>query len=572
MRRNGLALALFSAWATGAEGAESWIEVKSPHFTLVSNAGERRARGTVWELEQARAAFAKLWPWAKLASGRATVVIAARDEATLKRWLPRYWEVKGGVRPVSTGAFGADRQYLLLRLDTTPTDSREVTQYFTLYRAYVSALIASNLERPLPVWLSIGLAEVYGNTSVAGKEIHVGQVVPWYLREFREHSRRPLGEILAAGRDASLVQKDDDRRTFDAQCWALVHYLTFGDEGARGKELNHFIQLLLAGRSPDVAWAEVFGDVRAVESKLLTYASKPLFPYGRLLVDVNIERERLPARTLSPAESAALQASVHVAMGRPEEAQAAIQEARTTDPKCPLSFDAEGLLGDRERDGARAAQAYRQAVQLGSTSPYTYYRAAQLTWKPSPDAETLATIRKDLERAIELNATYAPAYAYLASVMVEQDQAAAALPLAQRALALEPGNASSRITLARVHHQLGACAFAGWLFDGGRGVAKDPARAASFEQRACAAGDKPTCARHAWRQANGEGVPRNEAQATATLTSLCAEKVFAACTPLAMLHARKPGARDRARARELLAMACEGGDATACGLAKAMPR
>ncbi len=651
-----VSLAVVLGWWTAAAevaAAERWVEVKSPNLTVVSNAGEGRARDTAWELEQARAAFAKLWPWASLTTGRPTVVIAAKDETTMKRWLPSYWEVKGGIRPVSSSAWGADRRYLLLRFDVGSTATQEVTEYFYVYRAYVSALLSASLERPLPAWLHIGLGEVFGNTSIRDKEVQVGRVVPWHLRRFQGLGRRPLSQILAAEHGAKLVMKDDERDGFDAQCWALVHYLSFGDQGARGRELDKFVRLWLGGRSQDVAWAEAFGDVRAIEERLQLYASKPLFPYGRLLADVNIERERFPTRPLLPAETASLRASVHVAMGRNADAQAAIQEARTADPKSAMSYEAEGLLADRDNDKPRATQAYGQAVELGSTSAFVYYRAAHLAWSSSTDADALARIRKLLERAVELNDSYARAQGYLAEVMTMQNEASAALPVARRAIALEPGDSGNHVTLARVFHRLddaaaarrsaeraldladndyersnartflafleqdarnrtqqaahetmrkrdtacqggdgaacaeilpdleracsegesGACGYAAWLLEEGRGLAKDPARAAELQRRGCDAGDKRTCVRFAAKQASGApGVPRNEAQAMATLDSMCKQEHFAACTELAILHARKPTAKDRARARELLARACDGGDASACNLARSFPR
>jgi hypothetical protein len=110
------------------------------------------------------------------------------------------------------------------------------------------------------------------------------------------------------------------------------------------------------------------------------------------------------------------------------------------------------------------------------------------------------------------------------------------------------------------------------LYTEGRGVPKDLARAATYDQRGCAVGDKQACVEYAWSQARGEGVTKDEAQGTAGLGALCTDKFYAACKRLAVLHAAKPAPKDRARARELLAQACEGGDVQACSLAKTMPR
>lgn len=454
MRRVSLAAVLVCVWPHAVGAAESWTEVRSPNFRVVSNAGEGRARDMAWEFEQARAAFAKLWPWARLAEGKAVVAIVAKDEPTLKRWAPQFWEVKGGIRPVSFSTNGPEFEYLVVRADTS-SDSVEVTPYFTVYRAYVSSLLATSLDRPLPVWLSIGLGEVYGNTSVRNKEVQVGRPVPWHLQRLSRGGLKPLRSILAAERDSAIVRKDAERDIFDAECWALVHYLSFGDEGIRAQDLARFVGLWLQGRSQEQAWAESFGESAPIEQKMADYGRRPVLSFGRLLTEVGLERQRFPARTVAAGEVAALRAAIHVAMDRRLEAQDAIEEARAADSGSALSYDVEGLLADGQRDKARAAQAYGQAVERGSTSAYSHYRTAQLAWKPSPDAEALAAIRKRLERAIELNEHYAPARAYLAEVLVQADQAEAALPHAQRAVALHPGSTYERVALARVLHKLG---------------------------------------------------------------------------------------------------------------------
>ena len=71
-RRAGLAVsaaliaAVLAAWpAVRVAAADKWIEVKSPHFTVVSNASERSARKLAWQLEQVRSATVALWSWAR---------------------------------------------------------------------------------------------------------------------------------------------------------------------------------------------------------------------------------------------------------------------------------------------------------------------------------------------------------------------------------------------------------------------------------------------------------------------------------------------------------------------------
>ena len=640
-------LAAWSGTAGLSAGAETWIEVKTPNFTVVSNAGEGTAQRTAGEFEQVRAAYGKVWPWAHLAQGRPTVVLALKNDGTLRRWAPGYFEVRGGVNVVSAWASGADREYLLLRTDYRP-ENVEVTPNYNLYRAYVAVLLSSSFERRLPLWLSNGLEDVLGNTSVRDTEILVGRPVPWEFQRFNQGGRSPLRVILDARQDSPLVTKESDRHLFDAQTYVLVHYLLYGDRGAHAEALGRFVQLWLAGRAHDEALAEAFGDVGALEGELKIYATRPILSYAKFQAEAKLTPERKAARVLPPAEVAGLQACVHVAMNRPVEAQATIREARTADSRSPLSYDAEGLLADRDRDKPRATQAYLQAVELGSTNAYSHYRAAQFSWKAEADAAALAGLRQRLERAIELNGSYANAYSYLAEVIVQQGDGPAALVPAQRAVALEPGGAYHRVALARVLHKLGrgdearrsaelglqlaendaersnaerfllflkeearysrdrerqetsqkqtnacesgdaaacaqvlpdlekacgekkvsACLYLSWLYSQGSGVARDAAKAAGYVEQACGAGDKRSCVEHAWKIVEGEGVVKDEPRGLAALEKLCDEGFFPACTRLAVAQAAKPGASSRARARALLARACEGGEADACAMAK----
>ena len=343
---------------------------------------------------------------------------------------------------------------------------------------------------------------------------------------------------------------------------------------------------------------------------------------------------------------AGLRASVHVAMGRLNEAQAAIREARSADERSPVSYDAEGLLADHDHDKTRAKAAYDQAVELVSTSAHTYYRSAQLAWKSQSDAATLALQRERLERAVVLNAAYFQAHAYLADVLVAQGEGQAALESAKRAIALRPSAYYPRLVLARALDKLGrpddarkaaevalraaededersrvqqflsylkqnaayatqrtrfeasqqgtacsggdaaacaavrpaleedcgrkdakACGFLSWLY-GGHGLAKDDAKAADYLGKACDAGDRNACVQQAWALAKGEGVTKDEPKGIASLDALCSRDYLPACTRLALVYAGKPSPADRARAKPLMARACDGGEQEACSLAK----
>jgi TPR repeat protein len=553
-----------------AGAAETWVEVETRNFTVVSNVGEGRARDAAGEFEQIRAAYAKLWPWAHLAESRPTVVLVLKDERTLKRWAPGYF-TKGGIDVVWGWAEGADRDYLLLRTDSKPVHV-SVAPNYDLYRAYLSLLLSASFERRLPVWLSNGLACVLGNVSVHDEEILVGRPVPWQFESFNQRHRLPLQTILDARRDSPLLLKEGQRELFDAQCYMLVHYLLFGKSGAHSVGLRRFQELWNAGRGQDAAFSEAFGDLAALEKAVAAYAQRGVVSSARFQAEARVGGVRASSRPLPQAEIAGLQAALHVAMRRPVEAQVAIREARAADPGSPHSYDAEGLLADLDRDKTRAAQAYARAVELGSTSAYSHYRAAQLAWKPEPDPPALAAQRQRLERAIEIRPSYASAYSFLAEVLVSQGDAQGGLERSRRAVALEPQESYHRVALARALHGLARSEEARKEADRGLKLAEDEAERSNAErfirfldessryeegrarleaariQTACRNGDAAACA---------EALPG--------LEEACGKSDARACRFLAWLHGGKGTLpADAAKAAACWARACAAGDNAAC--------
>jgi hypothetical protein len=433
----------------GSAAERPWVEVKSPHFIVISDAGEKNARRTAWQFEQVRAVLQKLWPWAHVTADKPVVVFAARNEQTLKSLAPAFWEKKGEVRPVSVFVSGRDRHYIALRCDVEEPDSVAANPYFQTYWSYVYLVLEWSFERPLPLWFGRGLSDFFANTIVRDKDIQVGRVVPWHLRELSAGPVLPLATVMAVDRQSPYMTRTDESRAFHASAWAFVHYLTFGEDAANLQRFNRFAQALGSGSEPAAALREIYGDPARVEAAVRNYVTRSMFVYQQVKLQLDVSAEGFTLRPLGAAEAAALQAGLHVAMGRPAEARKLGQEAVRSDATLAAPYEAEGLLCDREdnADGARAA--YAKAVELGSTSFYAHYRHAQLLWRPSADPETLGRIDRSLLTATELNSDYAPAYSYLADVRIDLGQTEAAVGLAKRAVTLEPAKSYHRCTLAR---------------------------------------------------------------------------------------------------------------------------
>ncbi|HZB25372.1 MAG TPA: hypothetical protein VE379_04505 [Vicinamibacterales bacterium] len=429
--------------------AQQWIEMKSQNFVVTSNAGQGSTRTLVWQLEQVRHAFSALFHWARVDLDRPIAVFAVRDERSMRALAPMYWEQRGGMRPVSVWVTAPDRHYLAIRTDVQAEDKDDINPHMSAYYSYASLILQQSTARDLPEWFANGFAGVLSNTIVREGHILFGPLIPWHLERLREGARFRLSELLQVTRASRAYTNEESRLRFDAQSWAFVHFLIFGDKGTRRPKLDQFITLIGGGMDSEVAAREAFGDLQSLEGDFVRYVGRSLFTYVRADIEASVRRETFPLRPLTAAEAAGAMALFHAAMDQRAAATAAIADATKAAPPAADGYLAEALLLDRggKRDEARAA--YERAVLGGSTSGYAHYRLASLRWKPDMDRETMAGIEKLLLSAVAAIPRHAPSNAMLGEVRSLLGTGEG-LPFARRAIALSPGRPGYRLVAARI--------------------------------------------------------------------------------------------------------------------------
>ncbi|HYN02257.1 MAG TPA: tetratricopeptide repeat protein [Vicinamibacteria bacterium] len=449
MRIMTLAACAMLAAARANSGPAPWIEVKSAHFTVIANSGDSAGRRVAWQFEQIRSGLSSLWPWAKVDGGRPFLVFAAKDEATLKALGPEFWEGKR-YRPTSFWTTGRDRHFVALRTDIQEPDGVSVNPYQTAYWSYAHAIFTRTFPRRLPEWYARGIAGVMSNTFVRGKQLDVGRLMQGNINVMRERAPIPLAEFLAADRRSRWLVEETGLQLFDAQAWALVHYLMFGEEGRNAARVDQFNRLLYEGTAEDVALREAFGDMTPYYEGMRSYVTRRVFGYARVPVSLDLRAEGFTSRVLSPAEAAVLRGKLHVAMGRPVEARALAAEAAKADPTLPGPWEIEAALLDTGDHREEARAAYTKAVEAGSESAHAYYRLAQLEWASHADRALQEKLAARLEQARQLDPAYADALSFLAEVRSSLGQLEDALNLATQAVQAEPAVTYHRLVLARI--------------------------------------------------------------------------------------------------------------------------
>jgi len=549
------------AAAGGAASADTrpWVEARSANFVVVSDAGAKEARRIAARFEQIRGVFHSVWPTARLGTGEPIVILGAKNEGSLKELLPEYWEKKGAKRIAGVFFRSPERQYVALRTDLGD-EVQGMNPYLLLYRAYVHALLDLNFES-MPVWLGEGLADFWGNTIVRDDAISQGKPFAHHVQVLRERGIMPLRVLLKVDHQSPEYNEETRASVFYAQSWALVHLLLTDGTSAGAKQLNAFLALRGQGVPEDDALVRAFGDLTRLEKELDRYIRQYAFRYSVRKGDFAAKDEAIAVRSLSPAESLAVRGAFMAQRDRKQEARALLDDALSLDPSLAVAHEGRGFLAWREGRNDDARAAFAQAAALDSKSALTHFLYGTLLLEGPDDAKSLEAAAAAFQRSVDLNHDSAPAYAMLAQTLARTGTPPElALPLARRAVSLEPATASHRLTVARLLIEAGKAedarkeiaralalaksyaerAYAGRLLDwanekeaapvnGGKGLAVDPASAAKQYQQACDRGDGAGCFNLAEKQASGFGVVKDTAAAAKNYRKACDAGYRPAC-------------------------------------------
>src|SRR5258706_10862013 len=211
-------LADASAFGT-SDPNQGWIEVRSSHFVVASNAGEKEARRIADQFEQIRTLFHTAFATLRVDPAQPVVILAAKNESTMKMLLPEDWEVKGHVHPAGLYEQGEDKHYVVLQLDSAGTNP-----FHSLYHEYTHAMLHLNFTG-LPLWLDEGLAKFYGNSRLREKESGIGTIDERHMYILQENKLLPIEMLLNVEQSSPYYNTANHACVFYAESWALVHYL-----------------------------------------------------------------------------------------------------------------------------------------------------------------------------------------------------------------------------------------------------------------------------------------------------------------------------------------------------------
>jgi tetratricopeptide (TPR) repeat protein len=426
-------------------GQRPWIEVKSPHFRVLTDGSAGDARHLAFQFEQMRAVFGVGFPKMRLDTGAILTILAPSNEYDMHDLAPEFWK-KSASKVGGIFQDGWERKYAIVRLD----QNKPGPQFTAVYHEYTHTLIHANFQW-LPTWLDEGLAEFFGNSRFEGSKTYVG-APSVHVHLLRQKTLIKLDELIAENPWVKFSNDQDGRDLFYAESWALVHYLMMSPEMGRGEKLNQFYKALLNREPQQKAFQESFGNFNDVEKGLREYVSKFLFNSFVVENPPQINEKDFTSRTMSVAETEAEIGTYRLWSRDRSESRQSIEQALRDDPNQPLAHETLGFLDYADGKDKDASADFARAVELDPNRFLARFYKATLAFYsvPNPTFEDMKALRSAMYSVINSNNTFAPADVQLALAMAHVGDLQGAFVMAQRAETLEPHRAGYHLLVARI--------------------------------------------------------------------------------------------------------------------------
>lgn len=387
-----------------ARAAEQWLRITSPHFEMLTTAGEKKGREGVLYFETVRQFFIDTGLASKAPSPRVRIV-AFRGEKEFRPYAPN--EV---ATAFYAGGAGTGADYIVL--------SQIGLEYYPVAVHEYTHLVFRHSAENLPVWLNEGLAELFSTLRPDGKKVAVGDNIPGRLMEARQNRLINLDALLAVGHDSSLYNERSHAGMFYAESWALVHMLFLHADYR--PHFMVFLKLVISGQPSAQAVQQAFGKSLAeVQKDLTRYIDNG--PTHNLLASVQLDKSVEDADVQPVSVWDADLALAEIMSSSQRQAAAGRQMLQRLMSEQPLRAEPLTLLAELDlREGHRdeAVRDYAKAAELGSTNAEMYLRYAQLMWSRPHDKD--GAVVKALQKAVELKPDYPEAQMRLGFALMEQ--------------------------------------------------------------------------------------------------------------------------------------------------------
>jgi tetratricopeptide (TPR) repeat protein len=423
-------------------GSEQWTEVKSDHFTVVTDAGEKKGRDVVLRFEQMRQVFGTLMLHGEVKMSRPVQILAFKNTREMRQVAPVY-----NGKPVEVAGLyqkGQAEDYIALDLSTEGD-----YKWHTVFHEYAHLLLNSNTIE-WPAWYDEGFAELFSTIDLSGKTAVIGRAPESAAQLVTRNRLVPVAQLFAVQHDSPTYNESGDHRNmFYAESWLIVHYI----------QEKHIVKPVLMsfaeshGRPDEQGFRKNVGmSFSDFDHALEEYVRGNHIMGWDTPLPMGIDSNSFEARTLSANDVLVAVAEMHAnEKDHQAEAVGELQRALAADPNNIKAQSDLGYAYLNRRDFEHAEPYLEKSAAAGSKDAMVHCYYAQLLQQKfqasTPSSEQLDRQRKEIDQAIALNPSLAEAYNLLAINAQQRGDANAAVQAGLKAVALDRRNEFYALTL-----------------------------------------------------------------------------------------------------------------------------
>ena len=454
-----LALLLCHASLAPARSDEPhWIRVNSGHFSVVTDADEKRGHEIVVRFEQMRSIFGQLLARSRINMSEPVDIIALRSDDEYSRVVP----TRQG-QGIGAGFLipGEDRNYFVLNL------SKEES-WRAVSHGFAEAFLNYNYP-PTQAWFDEGFAEYFASARFDNRQAQIGGDPESFIELLNATAWLPIPDLFAMRPDATAGPQTSRHNLFNAESWIVMHYLlgqnklpetgTYFDLVENQKlPIDEAIQKAYGVSSAQFAQAvkEHFHSL-AQPSPPLEKGKQPISAGSQILAVTPDEQIGSSTQQLSDAEGKALVAEM--SMRLPEHREQAMQELQsiTDQPKTDNVVVRRGLAWAHmeKKEFDRSVEELSKGAELNPRDPWLHYYLALVRLRVAQSSgasiQGLPNMMQDLRLVLDWDPEFAEARNMLAMAQLEGGGVHAAMDSMRAALQLAPRNQKYQLNTAQIY-------------------------------------------------------------------------------------------------------------------------
>ena len=448
-----LAVSVFVALSCAGAGAAEpqWIRVSSAHFSVLTDAGEKKGHEVAYRFEQMRSVYSQLLMRTKLNMPQPLEIVVLRQYAQLA---PTADPASGFFLPAE------DKNYIVL-------NAADDESWRAVAHQFAHLMLNYNYP-PTQGWFDEGFAEYFASIRLDDKQVQLGGDPDSLGGLLNTGAWISIPELFKTRHDTSTFQEGTHHTLFYAESWIVMHYLL--NQNKLGETGTYFGLVENEKMPAEQAIQQAYGMTPAqFEQAVKDYyqALAPQFqapsassgggPIHSLPTPLGPGDVGASTREVSNAEAKALVAEVKVRV--PEHRAQGLQDLQSliNEPKLDNWIAHRALAWDhmQRKEFEQATEELSKALALGPNDAWVRYYLALVKYHAAQASgqtfKGLSNMMQDLRTVLDWYPEFAEAYSMLGMARVEGGGINSAMEAMRTAMLLSPRAQQYALNMAQIY-------------------------------------------------------------------------------------------------------------------------